>query len=396
MPAQDTASGKIQSDCLGLPPGLPPKIMNRLCKPVPAGAQTPELANKLDKNFDSATGTFITFDAPGAGNIAYSGTYSVSINPAGEILGSTTDSNGAVTGFLRSSQGTFTTFNVSGATEYIYPYWGVGPSGSTLNPSGEATGGYGDANFTIHGFVRDPSGAITTFDAPGADITPGDFAGTLPLSINQAGEVTGYYFDANYLAHGFVRDKKGNVTAFDAPDASTACWFGLTSPASINAGGEITGNYLDSGCNQHGFLREPNGAFTEFDVPGFTGITPLTINDGGQIAGSYWDASYNYNHGFLRDPSGAITTFDLPNLRDFRSMQINPAGVLAGLWFDENLVAHGFRRAADGTITTIDVPGAGTGEFQGTVANSINPAGVITGWYKDANSVAHGFLFLPQ
>jgi len=101
-----------------------------------------------------AQGTFITFDAPGAGNVAFSGTYSVSINPAGEILGSTIDSSGAETGFLRSSQGTFATFNVSGAaTGYSYPFSGVGPSGSTLNPSGEATGSYGDANFALHGFV---------------------------------------------------------------------------------------------------------------------------------------------------------------------------------------------------------------------------------------------------
>src|SRR5215469_15999832 len=177
-PQVGSTSGAIQSDCLGRPglllrrPGLPPAIMNRLCKPGLGGTQTPQLANELDKNFDSAAGTFITFDVPGASN-----TFPVSINPAGEILGSTTDSSGTTTGFLRSSQGTFTTFNVSGATEYTYPFWGEGSSGSTLNPSGEVTGGYGDANFTLHGFVRDPSGAITTFDAPDADITPGDYLG---------------------------------------------------------------------------------------------------------------------------------------------------------------------------------------------------------------------------
>ena len=54
-----------------------------------------------------AQGTFIKFDAPGG-----PGTYSVSINPTGEILGSTIDSSGAPTGFLRSSQGTFTIFNI--------------------------------------------------------------------------------------------------------------------------------------------------------------------------------------------------------------------------------------------------------------------------------------------
>jgi hypothetical protein len=104
-----------------------------------------------------AQGTLITFDAPGAGNTAYSGTYLVSINPAGEILGSITDSSSGVTGFLRSRQGTFTTFNISGASAYTFSLWGEGPAGSSLNPSGEATGGYVDANGTFHGFVRAPA-----------------------------------------------------------------------------------------------------------------------------------------------------------------------------------------------------------------------------------------------
>jgi hypothetical protein len=337
-----------------------------------------------------AQGTFITFDAPGVFDTAFSGTYSVSINPAGEILGATIDSSGATTGFLRSSLGTFTTFNVSGATEYTYPFFGVGAFGSTLNPSSEATGAYFDANGTGHGFVRDPRGAITTFDAPGA------VGETSPLSINPAGEVTGFYIDANAFAHSFLRDAKGNVTEFDAPGASTACFFGLTGANGINAAGEITGNYFDSSlCHSHGYLRERNGAFTVFDVPGFTQTFPLTINNAGKIAGWGYDPT-GAGHGFLRDNRGFFTTFEVPNGNFVGSMQINPAGVIAGGWFDVHLVAHGFRRAADGTVTTFDVPGAGAGLVQGTFASSINPAGVITGYYYDANTVAHGFLFQPQ
>lgn len=340
-----------------------------------------------------AQGTFITFDAPGAGNMG--GTFSVSINPAGEILGSTIDSSGAVAGFLRSPQGTFTTFNVPGATEYIYPFFGEGPLGSTLNPSGEATGNYGDANGTGHGFVRDQGGAITTFDAPGADLTPGDFGGTIAFSINPAGETTGFYFDAQFFVHGFVRDANGQVTDFDAPDASTACPFGLTQPQGINARGVITGFYWDSQCITHGFLRNRHGRFSEFDPPNFTSSVPLTINDGGELAGFGSDAT-GAGHGFVREHGGFFTTFDLPNERDFGNMDINPAGVVVGFWFDGNLVVHSFRRTADGTVTTIEVPGAGTASFQGTFASGINPAGVITGFYADATGVNHGFLFQPQ
>src|SRR5262249_32040523 len=247
-----------------------------------------------------AQGTFMTFDAPGA-----SGTFSVSINPAGEILGASSDSSGAVTGFLRSPQGTFTTFNAPGATEYEYQFFGE-PSGSNLNPSGEAMGFYGDANGTLHGFVRDLLGPITTFDAPDADITPGDFAGTLAVSINPAGETAGFYFDAQGNSHGFVRDANGHVTELDAPGASSLC-FGLTTPTSINAVGAITGSYNDSVCNNHGFLREPNGVVIVVDIPGFSQTVPETINDGGEIAGFGFDAATGAGHGFVRDRGGLFS-----------------------------------------------------------------------------------------
>ena len=46
-------------------------------------------------------------------------------------------------------------------------------------------------------------GQFTTFDAPGAGTSPGQ--GTLAAAINAAGTVSGMYWDANYVTHGFVR-----------------------------------------------------------------------------------------------------------------------------------------------------------------------------------------------
>jgi hypothetical protein len=56
-----------------------------------------------------------------------------------------------------------------------------------------------------HGYVRDPDGKITEFDAPGAGTGSGQ--GTFALNINPAGVVTGYYIDSSNLDHGFVRTK---------------------------------------------------------------------------------------------------------------------------------------------------------------------------------------------
>lgn len=342
----------------------------------------------------AAPGTFITFDAPGAtcsvGPLC--GTFAISINPAGEILGYTFDSSGASSAFLRSNQGTFTTFGVSGAQ--FFNIGTSGPAGSSLNPAGTGTGFYFDSNGFGHGFVSDSRGTITTFDAPGA-------VETAALSINPAGAVTGYFADANFVNHGFFRDSNGTLTEFDAPGAGCGLAAG-TLAFGINAAGETTGFYYDSACFQHGFLRAPNGAMTVVDIPGSTRNQPQTINNRGDIAGIFNDATFA-EHGFVRDINGLFTTFDIPNAvgygQDVSSgMNINPSGVITGGYFDVNGAVHGFRRAADGTLTTLDVPGAGagTGFDQGTLAQSINPAGVITGYYFDANGVAHGFLFLPQ
>lgn len=222
----------------------------------------------------------------------------------------------------------------------------------------------------------------------------GSGTGTIPLAINAAGRVTGYYIDSNFNAHGFSRDVNGKVTTFDAPLASTICPFGATYPNGINAAGEVTGYYYDSTCNPHGFLREQNGAFTVVDVPNFIGTFPVTINDGGKIEG--WGGDAVGMHGFIRDQRGSYTVFDIPGVRDFGGMDINPGGVIAGTYFDANLVSHGFRRLPDGTLSIIDVPSAGTGFLQGTYASSISPVGAIAGNYTDANGVAHGFLFQPQ
>jgi hypothetical protein len=56
-----------------------------------------------------------------------------------------------------------------------------------------------------------PQPTFTTFDPAGS-------ADTFPNSINPAGAITGRYFDANFVAHGFVRAPDGTITTFDAPD----------------------------------------------------------------------------------------------------------------------------------------------------------------------------------
>jgi uncharacterized membrane protein len=97
-----------------------------------------------------------------------------------------------------------------------------------------------------HGFVRSSKGTFTTFDVPGMDFTS-------PTGINNAGQIVGFYAtnkDPDFLFHGFVLSK-GVFTTVDFPDAHE------TQVLSINAKGEIVGAYFDANGDQHGFLGTP-------------------------------------------------------------------------------------------------------------------------------------------
>jgi len=202
------------------------------------------------------------------------------------------------------------------------------------------------------------NGTITAFDAPdaGTDAGQGTAVGNFFDTINPAGATTGYYFDASFAFHAWVRAPNGTITEFDAPGAGTGAYQG-TDAWGINPAGTTTGFYWDASGDTvyHGFLRKPNGTFILFDVPG-AGTDP---GEGTQPGG------------------------------------INPWGAISGLSIDGIGVAHGFVRAPNGTITVFDAPGAGNGGGQGTAPQSINEVGEVTGGYVDANFVAHGFVRKP-
>jgi len=115
-----------------------------------------------------------------------------------------------VHGFLRNSDGTFTTFD---PTESVATY----PLG--VNATHVIVGTYNDAHGILHGFIRSADGKIAPYDAPGAG--GGEGEGTILEAINTSGESVGYYLDANSSYHGFLLTSTGTFTQFDAPHAGT-------------------------------------------------------------------------------------------------------------------------------------------------------------------------------
>src|SRR5579884_1154048 len=87
---------------------------------------------------------------------------------------------------------------------------------------------------------------FTVFDPPGSKVT-------YATSINPAGTVTGYYFDAANTYHSYLRDAKGQITVFDPPGSSNSF------ANSINPAGSIAGEYQDAYYAMRGFVRDADG-----------------------------------------------------------------------------------------------------------------------------------------
>ena len=235
--------------------------------------------------------------------------------------------------------------------------------------------------------------AFVSFEAPDAGTRSG--AGTVGISINKSGTVTGYYIDASGNTHGFVRSASGQITEFDAPGLSA------TAAGRINASGQILGEgtLLSQTNPKLGFLRNPNGKFVLIKAPGTRQQTlPSGINDTGEIAGSCLDSANSY-HGFVRDAGGNYTVFDEPNAVKGVSGHgtivsgINANGVTTGYYSDTALINHGFTRDQFGNFTSFDSPGAGNCAVGcGTAPTDINLSGSVAGNYVDNSLITHSFV----
>jgi probable HAF family extracellular repeat protein len=245
-----------------------------------------------------------------------------------------------------------------------------------------------DRGITAHGFVRDSNGVFTTVDVPGATTF------TLVLGTNEAGKSVGAYVDRKGQLRGFLRDSRGRVTRIDFPGArATATWKINATGQMVGAYAETPGTpFLDL---EHGFLLDLNRhAFTRIDVPGAVRTQAHAINNRGQIVGEYLDRAGKY-HGFLLD-SGVFTTIDAPGGTSTKAFDIDDSGRIVGASLNASILANvgntdspvrGFLRDAKGAFTSIEAPG-----MTQTQAFGINNAGQIVGITQDAQAELHGFL----
>ena len=187
-------------------------------------------------------------------------------------------------------------------------------------------GAYRDVNGTLRGFRRSPSGSYTTVDFPGA----GDSQLT---GINDRGQDTGV-FDfggggstqcpgPHCQAVSFLAES-GDFTVFEDPNAAP----NQTFASSINDLGQICGFYNDPSGNTLAFVRDSDRnrfrtvTFPSADAFSFAG----QINNLGTLAGEY---RINFEQGFLTTGSHFLS-FDYPNSDSSGLRAVNDLGVVGG------------------------------------------------------------------
>jgi len=253
-----------------------------------------------------------------------------------------------------------------------------------INDHGQVTGTYVDdapspdgGSDTGHGFVQDRRGHTARFDVPGASIT-------LPNGINDHGQVAGAFVDAGIVplpggaappgsVHGFVRDPRGGITAFEVP------YWRLHNVSDVNNRGQVVGYYDQPGFAGAGaFLRDRDGTITTITYPGAPYTEAHGINDRGQVVGAYLEPGAAPNpdgtiprnavHGFVWE-RGRFTSFDVPGSIYTQAFGINDRGQVTGGYYDASARQHAFLRDR-GRYRTLDAPG-------GNIAYGINDHGEI-------------------
>jgi hypothetical protein len=228
-------------------------------------------------------------------------------------------------------------------------------------------------------FVAVPSVAkptYTTFTLPDAQVI---YAG----GLNDSGVVAGTFDTATQYHRGYLRLADGTIVLFDPAGSQ------LTQPLSLNNNGDIAGYFYD-GTTYHGFLRASDGSIATIDPPGATQSEAVGINSRGTIAGYFEPGS----HGYLRTPDGNFTVFDAPGAAETIPQAINDNGDVTGsAYFSNNLGnPSGFIRMADGTLSLFDVPGA----IEGTLPTAMSNGGRIVGYYEPTEATATGFERAPD
>jgi hypothetical protein len=302
---------------------------------------------------------WVTFDVPGSTSVT-----PTAMGDTNTISGFYADPDSTDGSFIRASNGTLSTFNLSndgGSTKAL-----------KANPSGDIVGVVSD-NAGSQAFLRTAAdGQATLFGVAGAKFTEA-------TAINGSDWVAGDYIDPSTSQQmAFIHRPNGKVETFASPDGMA-----------ITVNG-INNQYITVGTyGTHGYFRDNQGNMTTMRITA-NYIVPVAINAGGAIAGYYGDNSGI--HGFIRSAAGVVHGFNAPSSAHGTFVAgLNDNGIIVGYTKDAEDVPHGF---ALNTATSKDVALDAPQGVNGTEILAIEKSGKMTGIYFDENNTAYGFRAL--
>jgi probable HAF family extracellular repeat protein len=219
---------------------------------------------------------------------ATDGVSAMDINDSGQIAGIYLAA-GDLHGFVYDG-GSVTTIDKAGADPFSLQILG-------MNNIGQVVGTYAAAG-AQHAFVWSSGSGFTDLDLSGSGVGSSSI---LALDINDSGQIVGTYEDASSIDHGFLLGGNGQFATIAFPDA-----VGPGSGAvSINNAGQIAGFYLGSDNHVHPFVYS-SGIYSTVDMPNSGGAYGISNN--GTVAGS--DNDGTTHHGFLAEISGATSAIN--------------------------------------------------------------------------------------
>ena len=200
-----------------------------------------------------------------------------------------------------------------------------------MNNAGQTVGSWTDSNSKIHGFVYSGglNGSFTSFDYSGA-------TSMFPTAINDAGLVAGYYVDSNHVSHGFLYNANTQqfvAAPLDYPGATGTAAYG------VNGYGQITGTY-SNGTNSYGFFYS-NGSFLSLSINCGTFTIPTGINDNEQIVG-WEETLGAYDGFMWDYTAQTCNALSYPSSYNTQAYSINDAGQISGSWNIGGQDANGF------------------------------------------------------
>jgi hypothetical protein len=324
--------------------------------------------------------SYITFSVPGAVS-----TIAQAINSNGDVAGTWFDASQQVHGFIRTSAGTITTFDLPPMPpEMVFLI-------SSINIQDQVAGIWPpqDGEGSTLGFLVS-GGVVTTIDPQGS-------SNIYSAIVNDSGAIAGNYYDSGTgKSEGYIIASDGTLTSFLGPDGDEIYTVG-----GFNDNGDIAGTLT----NFQLFLRYSGGSFSkrslDFSVPADGGYPSYSISLAGvnlsdEVAGTgTFSVPFYFALGipFEWTPDGGVNRFVVTSETNLepKTVGINDSGEIVGTVYSFTTeTSTGFLRSSDGTIRTIQV---GTSTFP----TGINNSGVICGGTVTAESApnALGLLYTP-